>query len=232
MQRGEAPGRQRDRNVDVRQVSFGDATNGQDRRMKSWLQIGLAAWLWVAYLPDAAAAQSVDLDMVDASDPERLVDIIRDLGYRAQLDTDDVGDPLIRSSVGGTRFAIVFYGCDATRHDGCNLLLFKVGYDLADGIGLDRINQWNATQLIGRAYRDEVDDPWLEMPLVLANGISRGNLESMLEWWESSVLEFERHLGVESPGEANPGVQQTGRYVTLAPGGGCATGNTEISPRA
>lgn len=141
--------------------------------------------------PQAAMADEI----VDASDPQKLVSIIRDLGYRAELETDEVGDPLIRSSVGGTRFAIVFYGCDAEHHDDCSLLLYKVGYDLADGIELEAINRWNATQLIGRAYRDDVGDPWLELAWNLSGGVSASNFESTFEWWEVSVAKFETHIG-------------------------------------
>lgn len=134
-------------------------------------------------------------ELLDAADPQKLVGMIRDLGYRAQLEKDAVGDPLIKSSVGGTRFAIIFYGCDEERHDACDFVLYKVGYDLHEGIELDLVNQWNATQLVGRAYRDDVDDPWLEMPWNLDGGVSRQNFESTFEWWELSVGQFEDHIG-------------------------------------
>jgi hypothetical protein len=134
-------------------------------------------------------------DLVDAADPDELVALIRDLGYRAELEIDAAGDPLIRSSVGGTKFAIIFYGCDEHRHDGCDFLLYKVGYDLDDGVDLDVVNAWNASQLVGRAYRDEVDDPWLEMAWNLTGGVSRRNFESTFGWWERTVAQFENHIG-------------------------------------
>lgn len=141
--------------------------------------------------PQAAMAD----ELVDATDAKKLVSIIRDLGYRAELETDAMGDPLIRSSVGGTRFAIVFYGCDEKRHDNCDLLLYKVGYDMKEGVDLDVVNRWNATQLVGRAYRDDVDDPWLEMAWNMTGGVSARNFESTFEWWEVTVAEFEEHIG-------------------------------------
>lgn len=134
-------------------------------------------------------------ELVNAVNPERLVNSIRELGYRAELETDDVGDPLIKSSVGGTRFAIVFYGCDEHRHDDCDFLLFKVGYDMQEEVALEVINRWNATQLVGRAYRDDVNDPWLEMAWNLQGGVSAANFESTFEWWEVSVGQFEDHIG-------------------------------------
>ena len=133
-------------------------------------------------------------ELVDAANPERMVAILRGLGHPAQLDRDEVGDPLIRSEVSGTRFAILFYGCDETRHDDCNFLLFRVGYDLAEGLELERINEWNATELVGRAFRDEVNDPWLELAWNLDGGVTARNFESTIAWWEAAVARFEQHI--------------------------------------
>jgi hypothetical protein len=123
-------------------------------------------------------------DTIDATDPAGLVSIIRDLGYRAALESDEVGDPMIRSSVGGTEFAILFFGCAKGKQ--CRSLLFKVGYDLDDGTTLDVINDWNATKLFGRAYLDEEADPWLELSVNTYGGVNRLNFEDTYDWWESS----------------------------------------------
>lgn len=170
----------------------------------------------IALLLAGAAPAGWGAEIVDASDPDRLRGIIQDLGYRARLDVDNVGDPLIMSSVGGTEFAIVFYGCDESTHDACDFLLFKVGYDLAAGASLDAVNRWNATQLVGRAYLDDVDDPWLEMPVVLERGISRGNFEALFEWWELSVSVFEEQIGAApDSGSEPPGFRQTGGFTAM-----------------
>ena len=136
-----------------------------------------------------------DRQIVDGSSPEALVGIIQDLGDRASLETDNEGDPMIRSSVGGTQFAVVFYGCNDDHRD-CQIVLFKAGYELNDKVGLDVINQWNATRLFGRAYLDEVSDPWIELVLNLQGGVTRSQFERTFEWWETSVGEFEDEIGV------------------------------------
>lgn len=133
--------------------------------------------------------------IIDATDPQLLVRIIQDLGYRASLETDSQGDPLIRSSVGGTEFAVVFYGC-SQQHDNCQILLFKAGYELNTRVGMELINQWNASRLFGRAYLDEVSDPWIELVLNVQGGVSRTQFEKTFEWWETSVGEFEDEIGV------------------------------------
>ena len=132
--------------------------------------------------------------IVDATDPSELVNIIQALGYRARLEVDGEGDPMIRSSVGGTQFAVVFYGC-SEQHDGCQILLFKAGYELNEKVGMDVINNWNATRLFGRAYLDEVNDPWIELVLNVHGGVTRQQFENTFEWWETSVGEFEDQIG-------------------------------------
>ena len=51
-------------------------------------------------LSGPAAVADGSPQIVDATDPERLVGIIQELGYRARLEVDGDGDPMIRSSVG------------------------------------------------------------------------------------------------------------------------------------
>ena len=134
-------------------------------------------------------------EVIDASKPKKLAGIIQDLGYKAKLSKDAKGDPLISSSVGGSQFHIVFYGCSERRHNKCKVLLFKVGYDQEDGTSLDIINEWNATKVFGRAYMDEERDPWLEMPLVMDGGVTKEQFENVLDVWESIVGDFEMLIG-------------------------------------
>ena len=158
-------------------------------------------WKTIAAIALMAGTLSVFADtakegqIVDGSDPAMLVNIIQDLGYRATLEVDGEGDPLIRSSVGGTQFNLVFYGC-SEQHDNCQILLFKAGYELDDKVGMDVINQWNATRLFGRAYLDDVNDPWIELVLNVQGGVTRTQFEKTFEWWETSVGQFEDEIGV------------------------------------
>ncbi len=160
-----------------------------------WKLIVLLALLSVTAWSPTTAAADKGAQIVDGTDPAALVNIIQDLGYRATLEVDGEGDPLIRSSVGGTQFALVFYGC-SEQNDGCQILLFKAGYELNDKVGMDVINQWNATRLFGRAYLDDVSDPWLELVLNMQGGVTRAQFEKTFEWWETSVGEFEDEIGV------------------------------------
>ena len=147
-----------------------------------------AAFVLSALLCSDAFAQ-----LVDASDPARIADAIRELGYRAAVDADNVGDPLIRSSAGGTDFLIYFFGCKQAQ--ACTLLLFKAGYELPEPVTTERVNAWNEGTLLGRAYVDENGSAWLEMPLNMDGGISRLNFDDGFDWWEVILRQFEEHIG-------------------------------------
>lgn len=140
----------------------------------------------------AALASPLYADNVDATDPAELVAVIQDLGYRAMLDKDGVGDPLIRSSAGGVDFNIYFYGCDSGER--CSWVLFRAGFDLEEGTTLEHVEAWNEKALFGRAYLDDEHDPWLEMAANLFGGVSRQNFEDTYDWWEVILEDFESYI--------------------------------------
>lgn len=141
----------------------------------------------------AALAPPLWAENVDATDPAKLAAVIQQLGYRAVLDKDGVGDPLIRSAAAGVDFVIYFYGCENAAR--CRSVLFKVGFDLAQGAALESIEAWNEKTLFGRAYIDDEADPWLEMSVNLFGGVSRENFEDTYDWWEVILEDFEKHIG-------------------------------------
>lgn len=153
---------------------------------KQLLAIGMSA---VA----AAWAAPAQAQVVDATEPDRLVEIIQALGYRAQLTTDEMGDPMINSSAAGTDFTILFFGC--TDNTACRLLLFRVGYDLPEGTTLEAVNAWNTNEVVGRAYLDDENDPWLEMAVNMDGGVSRANFEDTFDWWDVTVAKFQQQIG-------------------------------------
>jgi Putative bacterial sensory transduction regulator len=139
------------------------------------------------------AANAAEQTIVSAEDPSSLVTIIQALGFQARLDKDNVGDPMIRSSAGGVEFNITFYGC--TKNKRCQSLRFASGYDLADGTTLEVLEDWNEEQRFASAYLDSEDDPWLQMDVNTAGGITTTNFEKNFELWQSMMADFEEHVG-------------------------------------
>lgn len=132
--------------------------------------------------------------MVSASDPAGIAKAMQNLGYRATLEKDSEGDPIIRSAATGTNFSVWFYGCDDDNGD-CTGINFSTGFDLEDGATMETINTWNRDRLVGYSYLDDESDPYLQFFVVTNGGISQDALASILARWETSVADFKLHIG-------------------------------------
>ena len=141
-----------------------------------------------------ALAPTAQPQMVRAQDPQSLVRAMQSRGYVAELTTDQIGDPLIRSAASGVKFQLFFYNC--TNNKECATVQFHVGYDLKTGSSLDTVNEWNKGQRFGRAYLDKENDPILEMDVDLDDGgVSQLLFIDNLEFWTSAMVKFEKHIG-------------------------------------
>lgn len=131
--------------------------------------------------------------MVSAAAPETIVAVLQDKGYRAELETDAQGDPLISSAAAGANFRIYFYGC--VDNAGCDSVLFSAGFDMDDGLPEARINEWNRDAVIGRGYVDEEQDPYLESYVLTRGGIPPEVFAYALEEWSQVLGDFQEFIG-------------------------------------
>lgn len=131
-------------------------------------------------------------ELIKASDPESIVTVFQELGYRAKLEKDSQGDPVIRSTFSGTGASVYFYSC--TDGADCGVIQFVSGFDKKDGISQEVLNTWNRKKLFGRTYRDDEDDPWLKMSINLDGGVTKENFVDTIEWWEVVVDQFKEHI--------------------------------------
>ena len=148
-----------------------------------------------------AAAMAVSLFAAGAAQAGPLPDggvtakeiaaVLQAKGYRAEVGTDSDGDPMITSAGEGTEFKILFYGCKTGR---CHSIAFSVAYDMPNGVKIDRINTWNRTKRFGRAYVDDVSDPFLRMDLDLEHGVSTEGVANNLETWLAVLREFRQYI--------------------------------------
>lgn len=127
--------------------------------------------------------------MVENSDPEMILEEAKGIG-KATLSTDDAGDPEINGKVNGTKYAILFHGCNSSGNN-CDDILFVAAWS-SDDVSLRDINEWNKIKKFGKAYLDDDDDPTLEMVVNLdGDGVSQTNLEDWFNWWEQAIEGFE-----------------------------------------
>ena len=133
-------------------------------------------------------------DMVSAADPESVVAALQDAGYKAQMDSADNGDPMIRSAADGTNYRMWFYGCDGN-NSSCTGFNFSAGFDLPDGTTADVIDNWNDGQLLGYGNLDDEQDPYLNYFVVTNGGISKEAFDSILTRWERAIVDYKVHIG-------------------------------------
>jgi Putative bacterial sensory transduction regulator len=163
--------------------------SGSNGGMEQMLMLDLAA---LAAL--AAVAAPPAGEMVRPQDPQTLARALQSAGYAATLETDKTGDPMITSGVSGSKFQIFFYNC--TNNRDCATVQFHAGYALEKKPSLQSINEWNKLQRFGRAYLDNENDPIVEMDVDLDDGgVSPSLFIDNIEFWDSTLTKFERHIG-------------------------------------
>ena len=132
----------------------------------------------------AAAAQGI-------TGPE-LVAILQDAGYRARLETDGEGEPLVRTTMGGVNMVVLFYDCTGQR---CNSLQFSAGFDLENGTTDAVINRFNRDYRYVRAFLDDEQDPFLRLDFEVVNTAHAAYIGSQIDTYEQLLPEFQRAIG-------------------------------------
>lgn len=112
-------------------------------------------------------------------------------GYRAELDRDAAGDPMIRSALDGSNFQILFYDCEKGR---CVSIQFVTAFELEKDLTFSKINEWNRTKRFGRAYLDEEMDPFVEMDLDLEHGATSEAIENNIDTWAAVLPAFKNFI--------------------------------------
>ena len=95
--------------------------------MRFWRAIAVGAML--AASPPAHAAS------VSAQNPESLAEALRGAGYTVVAATDDTGDPVLELDMQGYKARLLFFDCDAARHENCGSVQFFAAFD-AEGSGM------------------------------------------------------------------------------------------------
>jgi hypothetical protein len=136
-----------------------------------------------------AAAQTV------TADPASLVAAVQKAGYPAELGKDPTGDPMITSSVPGTKFVVLFYNC--TNHLDCTTIQFQTAWAMTVKPQLAMANEWNRKHRFARAYIDDVGDPGLQMDVNLdKGGMSPALFRDNLAVWTAILDAFKKQFSI------------------------------------
>ncbi|MEX0968988.1 MAG: YbjN domain-containing protein [Paracoccaceae bacterium] len=129
---------------------------------------------------------------ITSTNPEGMVEALANLGQNPELGTDQVGDPLIAAEGESGPYTIWFYNC--TNGTACSATIFSAGYDLPDGADIEMINAWNSGKLMGRAYLDDENDPFLDQYLVLGGGMALLTFAQFVNEWDRALGEFRAEI--------------------------------------
>jgi len=148
--------------------------------MRGWV---LAAVLWGGALPGAAMAGPLPQGGVTG---QEMAAVMRAMDLPVEVTIGRDGDPLIFSRVGGQRFGVYFYQCEAGR---CGSIQFSAGFQAAAVVPMVRVMEWNRTKRFGRAYLDG-GTLFVEMDMDVERGATTEAMENNLERWAAVVEQF------------------------------------------
>ena len=152
-----------------------------------------AVWLWGA----SAAAQDMNnfssLIRSAGVTPAEVATLLTEEGAQVSIQSGE--QPVIAADLGGLAFQTLFFNCEGGR---CTELLFIAGFDLPDGVTLERINDWNREEFVGRAFIDDESDPFLDHPVTVDGGLGMAAVRENLALWVAALVSFAKFLGAET----------------------------------
>lgn len=144
------------------------------------------AWLCLATLASAAEPIRVGQktpanSVLQTISQKQLETIMRHEGYEIRTDAD--GD--LEWTIDGYR-AFLFVAEDKKS------LLFRISFSDTT-ITAKKINEWNSSKRFSRSYLFD-GDPYLELDLDLAGGVTKGRIQDFLETCKVSFLKWYREV--------------------------------------
>lgn len=145
-----------------------------------------------------------------------MVRILQDEGYRAQLDKDGEGDPLVRTGMSGLNTIVYFYDCEDGR---CGSLKLSVGIDLKQGSTHAVLNRFTREYRYARTFLDDEEDPFIEFDFEVLHANHVAHVTSQLAMFEQLLDAFARAVGfrdADKAGDAPAPTTTTARATSLA----------------
>lgn len=141
-----------------------------------------------------------DAQNLSASNPESIVEAIRELGFRAAYNSEDLDAPYIESAADGSTFQITFGGCEQGLK--CTWLLFNDAYtyEKKDILAIKNVvDKWNA-EMFSKAFIDD-DGVYIDYFLIVSEeGMGKKLFERNFYTWILDLVNFRKQL-VEASNE-------------------------------
>jgi hypothetical protein len=128
--------------------------------------------------------------LLTADDPGKVAALMRQLGYRAELTTDQTGDPRIITGFAGMQASLWFNDCD-DKGQGCRSIRMQVGLLTDRKLSLEQVNAFNNSWRFGTLSLDEDRDPLLNHDLWLVKpGVPVAVLAENIRQFDALVREL------------------------------------------
>ncbi len=150
---------------------------------------GLVLVAALALMP--ARAQATDLYR-DISGVE-LKTLLEAKGATARVASNDWGDPVVFGALGPLRFRAEGFDC-AGNPRRCERLDFSAGFAV-EGVTEVTLDEFNETWVFGKAYLGPDGKAYVDFPVNLKNGVTRGNMEDNIGLWVDTLRTFADFIG-------------------------------------
>lgn len=149
-------------------------------------------WIYLLIVLALPVAAQGELLSDEGVSPPEVGKVLSGAGYPADVTTDRVGDPMIRSSTGKLVFIVYFYQCGAQLR--CASLQFTAsfGHKVVSPL---TIAAWNRAHRFGRAFQDLRGVAWVSMDVETSRGVTTEALLADIHRWISVINEFESFVG-------------------------------------
>lgn len=148
-----------------------------------WMKAALAALVIGSGVVPAVAADTAPCGkgLVCASVPAGVAEAIGAAGYKAQLGTDDLGDPRIKSAANGYDFNIFFYDCDKGK--ACAGLQFQISFADDGKNTLALANEWNRKKRFAQMSIEPDKTLRVSYDVTTKGGMTAANFADVVDWW-------------------------------------------------
>lgn len=134
-----------------------------------------AALLW-------AMPASAEDKLFDATKPDAVAAALKEAGYKAELKTNDKGEPFITSAANGELFTIEFYGCSGATN--CGSFQFYGWYKKDPLWTADFANEWNAKKRFLKVAVDKDGDLSLYLDVTGAGKMTQAAFADWIDWYQ------------------------------------------------
>lgn len=157
----------------------------------------------------ATAAVAQD-KLFDPTKPPEVAAALKDAGYKAELKTNDKGEPFISSAANGSPFTVEFYGCKGVTD--CGSFQFYGWFKKDPLYTIALANEWNASKRFLKIAIDKDGDLALWMDVAAVGKMTQAAFADWVDWYSVMDSELDKFLtgkraATDGAAPANPKVE-------------------------